>query len=62
MTFTDFTQTVANVYENLQDYNPTKKKKVLIVFDDMIGDMEDNRNLSLIEDDEDNDELFLWYG
>ena len=39
-----------------------RKKKVLIVFDDMTGDMEDNRNLSLIEDDEDNDELFLWYG
>ena len=61
MTFTHFTQAVADVYENLQDYNPTKKKKVLIVFD-MIGDMEDNRNLSLIEDDEDDDELFLWYG
>ena len=24
------------VYENLEDYNPTKKKRVLIAFDDMM--------------------------
>ena len=35
-------------YENLEDYNPRKKSKVLIVFDDMIPDMEANKKLSLI--------------
>ena len=36
------------VYENLEDYHPTKKKKMLIVFDDMIADMESNKILSSI--------------
>ena len=35
--FTDYSQTINDIYENLKDYNPTKKRKVLIVFDDMIG-------------------------
>ena len=34
------------VYEHLEDYNPTKKRRVLTVFDDMIADMESNKNLS----------------
>ena len=35
-------QTIDDVYEN-KDYNPTKKKRMLIVFDDMTTDMESNR-------------------
>ena len=27
-----------DVYENIGDYNPNKKRKILIVFDDMIAD------------------------
>ena len=27
-----------DVYKNIEDYNPTKKRKVLIVFDDMIAE------------------------
>ena len=38
----NYSQTI-NVYENLEDYNPTKKRGVLIVFDDMIADMESNK-------------------
>ena len=30
----------------MEDYNPTKKRKVLIVFDDMIADMDSNEKLS----------------
>ena len=30
----DYSQTIDDVYENLEDYNPTKKARVLIVFDD----------------------------
>ena len=34
--------------KNLEDYYPTKKIKVLMVFDDMITDMESNKKLSPI--------------
>ena len=37
-----------DVYENLEDYNRTKKRRVLIVFDDMVADMESNKKLSPI--------------
>ena len=42
--FVDYSQTI-DVYENLEDYNPTKKKRMLIVFDDTIPDMESNKKL-----------------
>ena len=44
--FIDYSQTIDDVYENLGDYNPTKKRTVLIVFDDKIEDMESNKKLS----------------
>ena len=28
-----------DVYKNIDDYNPDKENKILIVFDDMIADM-----------------------
>ena len=28
-----------NIYKNVEEYNPNKKRKILIVFDDMIADM-----------------------
>ena len=37
-----------NVYKNIEDYNPDKKRKVLIVFDDMIADMINNKKLNPI--------------
>ena len=42
---TDYLQTIDNIYENLEDYNPTKKRRVLIVFY-MITDMESYKKLS----------------
>ena len=33
--FIDYSETTDDVYENLEDYNPTKKRKVLIFFDYM---------------------------
>ena len=39
-TFIDYSEKINNVYENLEDYNPTKKRVVLIVFDDIIANME----------------------
>ena len=44
--FTDYSQTIDDVYENVEDYNPTKKKRVLVVFHDMIADIESNKKLS----------------
>ena len=35
--FIDYSQTTDEVDENLEDYNPTKKRRVLIIFDDMIA-------------------------
>ena len=32
-----------NVYENIDDYNPSSRRKILIVFDDMIADIMTNK-------------------
>ena len=40
--FTDYSQTIDDVYENLEEYNQTKKRRVSIVFNFMIADMESN--------------------
>ena len=48
MAFIDYSQTIDDVYENLKDYNQTKKRRVLIVFDDMIADMESKKKLSSV--------------
>ena len=44
-TFIDYSQTIDDVYENLEDCNPTKKRRVLIVFDDMIRWYESNKKI-----------------
>ena len=48
MAFIDYSQTIDDVYKNLKDYNQTKKRRVLIVFDDMIADMESKKILSSV--------------
>ena len=35
-----------DVYKNIEEYNPGKKRKALIVFDDMIADMINNKKLN----------------
>ena len=37
-----------DAYKNIDEYNPCKKHKILIVFDDMIADMINNKKLNLI--------------
>ena len=40
-----------DVYENINNYNPNRKRKVLIVFDDMIADIMTNKRFqSIIKD------------
>ena len=47
-TFINYLQIIDDVYENLEDCNLKKKRKVLIVFDIMIAGVEANKTLSLI--------------
>ena len=37
-----------DVYENIDEYNTDKERKILIVFDDMIADMINNKKLNSI--------------
>ena len=37
-----------DVYENIDDYNPIRKRKKLIVFDDMIADIMTNKRFQTI--------------
>ena len=37
--FIECSNTMDDVYKNINDYNPIRKRKKLIVFDDMIADI-----------------------
>ena len=37
-----------DVYEDVDDYNPTRKGKVLIVLDDMIADIMTNKKFQAV--------------
>ena len=43
-----YSNDLQDVYKNIEDYNPIKKRKILIVFDDMIADMINNNKLNPI--------------
>ena len=34
-----------DIYKNIEEYNPNKTRKILIVFDDMIADMLCNKKI-----------------
>ena len=44
--FIKYSNDMQDVYKNIEDYNPGKKRKILIVFDDMIADMINNKKLN----------------
>ena len=44
--FMRYSNDMQDVYKNIEDYNPGKKRKILIVFDDMIADMINNIKLN----------------
>ena len=46
--FTEYSNDMRNVYKNINYYNPYKENKILIVFDDMIADMINNKKLNSI--------------
>ena len=37
-----------DVYKNIDEYNLSKKRKILTVFDDMIADLSNNKTLNWI--------------
>ena len=39
---------MGDIYENIGEYNPNKKQKILIVFDDMIADVLRNKKRNTI--------------
>ena len=44
--FIEYSHDMDDICENIQEYNPHKKRKILIVFDDMIADMLRNKKLN----------------
>ena len=46
--FIEYSKDMHDVYKSIDEYNPDKERKILIVFDDMIADMINNKNLNSI--------------
>ena len=46
--FIEYSTDMQDVFRNIEEYNPGKKRKVSIIFDDMIADMISNKKLSPI--------------
>ena len=46
--FIEYSNTMNDVFENIDDYNTKRKRRVLIVFDDMIVDITTNKKLESI--------------
>ena len=44
--FMEYSNDMQDVYKNIEEYNPIKKRKVLIIFDDMIANMINNNKLN----------------
>ena len=46
--FIEYSNNMVDINKNIEDCNPNKKRKILIVFDDMIADMLNNKKLNPI--------------
>ena len=47
-TFIECSNTMDDVYNNMNDYNSNRRRKILTVFDDMIADIMTNRTFQAI--------------
>ena len=47
-TFIKCSNTMDDVYDNINDYHPSRKRKILIAFDDMIADIMKNKKIPVI--------------
>ena len=43
-TFIEYSNDIHNICKNLEEYNRNKKRKILVIFDDMITNMLSNKN------------------
>ena len=46
--FIECSNTMDDVYENIHDYNPSRKRKILIFLDDMIADIMKNKKFQAL--------------
>ena len=46
--FIEHSNDIRDVYKNIDEYNPDKENEILIVFDDIIADMINNKKLNSI--------------
>ena len=46
--FIEFSNTMGDVYEKIDNYNPNRKRKILMLFDDMIADIMTNEKFQTI--------------
>ena len=46
--FIEYSNTMDDIYNNIDDYNPKRKRKILIVFDDMIADITTDKRFQTI--------------
>ena len=46
--FIECSNTMDDIYENIDDYNRSRRRKILIVFDEMIADIMKNKKLQAI--------------
>ena len=46
--FIEYSNDIDDIYKNIEEYNPNEKRKILIVFDDVIADMLSNKKLNPI--------------
>ena len=46
--FIEYSNTTDDVYENIDEYNPTRKSKILIAFDDMIANIMTNKKFQAV--------------
>ena len=46
--FMGYSNDMDDIYKNIEEYNPNKKRKILTVFDHMIADMLSNKKLNPI--------------
>ena len=58
-----------DIYENIEDYNPNRERKILIVFDDIfliclvikyLNQQQNNKIIHLINNESDIDKIYLY--
>ena len=48
--FIECSNTMDDIYENINNYNPNRRRKMLIIFDDMIADITNKKFQSIIKE------------